>query len=87
MELYNWGILLFLVLPAPLFLGLIPVKYMNASQRTPAMAYACGWFVSFFLFELTAIPFLSCCKKSFSYARSDLYSSFRRSNRVFRVKR
>lgn len=58
MELYNWGILLFLVLPAPLFLGLIPVKYMNASQRTPAMAYACGWFVSFFLFELTAVPFI-----------------------------
>lgn len=64
MELYNWGILLFLVLPAPLFLGLIPVKYMNASQRTPAMAYACGWFVSFFLFELTAIPFI-LLQKSF----------------------
>lgn len=54
----GWGILLVLVLPVPFFLGLIPVKHMNRLQRTPAMTYVCGWFVSFFLFELTAVPFI-----------------------------
>lgn len=51
-------ILLMLVFPVPFFLGMIPVKYMNSSQRTPAMTYVCGWFVSFFTFELTAVPFI-----------------------------
>jgi len=54
----RWGILLALVLPVPFFLGFIPVKHMNRLQRTPAMTYVCGWFVSFFLFELTAVPFI-----------------------------
>lgn len=54
----RWGILLALVLPVPFFLGFIPVKHMNRLQKTPAMTYVCGWFVSFFLFELTAVPFI-----------------------------
>ena len=54
----KWGILLALVLPVPFFLGFIPVKHMNRLQKTPAMTYVCGWFVSFFLFELTAVPFI-----------------------------
>ncbi len=58
MEIIKWGILLILVLPVPFVLGLIPVRYMNSSQRTPAMTYVCGWFVSFFVFELTAVPFI-----------------------------
>lgn len=58
MEIIRWGILLALVLPVPFCLGLIPVKHMNRLQRTPAMTYVCGWFVSFFLFELTAVPFI-----------------------------
>lgn len=58
MEMLRWGILLALVLPVPFFLGFIPVKHMNRLQKTPAMTYACGWFVSFFLFELTAVPFI-----------------------------
>lgn len=58
MEILRWGILLALVLPVPFFLGFIPVKHMNRLQKTPAMTYACGWFVSFFLFELTAVPFI-----------------------------
>lgn len=58
MEIIRWGILLVLVLPVPFFLGFIPVKHMNRLQRTPAMTYVCGWFVSFFLFELTAVPFI-----------------------------
>jgi len=57
-ELIRWGILLVLVLPVPFILGFIPVKHMNRLQRTPAMTYVCGWFVSFFLFELTAVPFI-----------------------------
>lgn len=47
-----------LVLPVPFFLGFIPVRHMNSLQKTPAMTYVCGWFVSFFLFELTAVPFI-----------------------------
>lgn len=58
MEIIRWGILLALVLPVPFFLGFIPVKHMNRLQKTPAMTYVCGWFVSFFLFELTAVPFI-----------------------------
>ena len=58
MEMIRWGILLALVLPVPFFLGFIPVKHMNRLQKTPAMTYVCGWFVSFFLFELTAVPFI-----------------------------
>ncbi|GFI21536.1 hypothetical protein IMSAGC011_00307 [Lachnospiraceae bacterium] len=58
MEIVRWGILLALVLPVPFFLGLIPVAHMNRLQKTPAMTYICGWFVSFFLFELTAVPFI-----------------------------
>ena len=58
MELIKWGILMVLVLPVPFVLGFIPVKYMNRLQRTPAMTYVCGWFVSFFVFELTAVPFI-----------------------------
>lgn len=57
-DILRWGILLALVLPVPFFLGFIPVKHMDRLQRTPAMTYACGWFVSFFLFELTAVPFI-----------------------------
>ena len=65
MEIIQWGILLTLVLLVPFFLGMIPVKYMNSLQRTPAMTYVCGWFVSFFLFELTAVPFI-LLEKSFT---------------------
>ena len=61
----SWIILLFLVLPVPFFIGMIPVRYMNNSQKTPAMAYACGWFVSFFIFEIVAIPFI-LLEKSFT---------------------
>lgn len=57
-EILQWCILLALVLLLPFFLGMIPVKYMNSLQRTPAMTYVCGWFVSFFVFELTAVPFI-----------------------------
>lgn len=73
MEFVNWGILLLLVLVVPFILGLIPVKYMNGLQRTPAMAYACGWFVSFFLFEVVALPFI-LMEKSFSIVVS-LYTT------------
>ena len=65
MELIKWGILMVLVLPVPFLLGFIPVKYMNSLQRTPAMTYVCGWFVSFFVFELTAVPFI-LLEKSFT---------------------
>lgn len=65
MEIIKWCILLMLVFPVPFFLGMIPVKYMNSSQRTPAMTYVCGWFVSFFIFELTAVPFI-LLEKSFT---------------------
>lgn len=65
MGIINWGILMLLVLPVPFFLGMIPVKYMNSLQRTPAMTYVCGWFVSFFVFELVAIPFI-LLEKSFT---------------------
>lgn len=61
----RWFILLVLVLPVPFFLGFIPVKHMNSLQRTPAMTYVCGWFVSFFVFELAAVP-LILLEKSFT---------------------
>lgn len=65
MQMLHWGILLLLVLVMPLLLGIIPVKYMNRLQRTPAMAYLCGWFVSFSVFELVSIPFI-LLEKSFT---------------------
>jgi hypothetical protein len=63
-EVIKWGILLALVLPLPLILGMIPVSLMKSSLRTPAMTYVCGWFVSFFVFELVAMPFI-LLEKSF----------------------
>lgn len=65
MILLKWCILLILVFPVPFFLGMIPANYMNSLQRTPAMTYVCGWFVSFFMFELTAVPFI-LLEKSFT---------------------
>ena len=65
MQIIHWGILLLLVVVLPLFLGMIPVKHMNKLQRTPAMAYACGWFVSFAVFELVSVPFI-LLEQSFS---------------------
>ncbi len=58
MWIFNWAFLMFLVLIMPFGLGMIPVKYMSETQRTPAMLYACGWFVNFALFELVSIPFI-----------------------------
>lgn len=58
MQILHWGILLFLTLVLPFLLGMIPVTYMNRLQRTPAMAYVCGWFVSFSVFELVSVPFI-----------------------------
>lgn len=65
MEIIRWTILLVLVLPVPFILGFIPVKHMNSLQKTPAMTYVCGWFVSFFIFELVAVP-LILLEKSFT---------------------
>lgn len=64
MEIIKWGILLALVLPLPFILGMIPARFMKSSLRTPAMTYVCGWFLSFFVFELVAIPFI-LLEKSF----------------------
>jgi hypothetical protein len=64
-EIIKWVILLTLVVPLPFTLGMIPVKLMKGSLRTPAMTYVCGWFVSFFVFELAAIPFI-ILEKSFT---------------------
>lgn len=58
MQILQWGILIGLVLVVPYILGMIPVSHMKQLQKTPAMAYACGWFVSFSIFELIAIPFI-----------------------------
>ena len=58
MEIIQWGILSGLVLILPFLLGMVPVIYMNKVQRTPAMTYVCGWFVSFAVFELVAVPFI-----------------------------
>lgn len=57
--------LMFLVFPVPFILGFIPAKHMGSLQKTPAMAYLCGWFVSFFVFELLAMPFI-LLEKSFT---------------------
>ena len=65
MEALGWCLLFVLVLLVPFILGMIPLKYMNSSQKTPTMAYACGWFVSFCVFELIAIPFI-LLQKSFT---------------------
>lgn len=65
MEIIQWGILLGLVLIVPFLLGMVPVTYMNKVQRTPAMTYVCGWFVSFSMFELVAVPFI-LLEQSFS---------------------
>jgi hypothetical protein len=64
-EIIKWGILLALVLPLPFVLGMIPVNLMKSSLKTPAMTYVCGWFVSFFVFEIVSIPFI-ILEKSFN---------------------
>lgn len=61
----HWGILMLLVLVMPFLLGMVPVAYMENKLRTPTMVYMCGWFVSFSVFELVAIPFI-LLEKSFS---------------------
>lgn len=58
MQILHWLILVLLVTVMPFLLGTIPVKYMNSFQRTPAMMYLCGWFVSFSVFELVSVPFI-----------------------------
>lgn len=58
MQILHWSILILLVTVVPFLLGTIPVKYMNSFQRTPAMMYLCGWFVSFSVFELVSVPFI-----------------------------
>lgn len=65
MEILKWGVLAFLVLPVPFILGMIIVKYMDKAQQTPAMTYLCGWFLSFAVFEVTAVPFI-LLEKSFT---------------------
>jgi len=66
MQIIHWGILMVLVVVVPFLLGMIPVKYMNTLQRTPAMLYVCGWFVSFALFELVSVPFI-ILEQSFTF--------------------
>lgn len=58
MQILQWLVLGLLVTVVPFLLGTIPVKYMNSFQRTPAMMYLCGWFVSFSVFELVSVPFI-----------------------------
>lgn len=58
MQILHWLILGLLVTVMPFLLGAVPVKYMNSFQRTPAMMYLCGWFVSFSVFELVSVPFI-----------------------------
>lgn len=58
MQILHWCFLIFLVTGVPFLLGMVPVKYMNNFQKTPAMAYLCGWFVSFSVFELVSVPFI-----------------------------
>ena len=58
MQILHWLILGLLVTVMPFLLGTIPVKYMNSFQKTPAMMYLCGWFVSFSVFELVSVPFI-----------------------------
>jgi hypothetical protein len=64
-DIIKWGILFALVVPLPFVLGMIPVNLMKSSLKTPAMTYICGWFVSFFVFEIVAIPFI-ILEKSFN---------------------
>ena len=61
----HWFILIGLIVVMPFLLGLAPVKYMNGLQRTPMMAYISGWFVSFAVFEIVAVPFI-LLEKSFT---------------------
>ena len=63
--LIKWGLLLNMVLVVPFILGLIPVKYMSKDKKTPACIYTCGWFLSFFVFEIASLPFI-LLKKSFT---------------------
>lgn len=65
MEILKWGMLAFLVLPVPFVLGMIPVKYLDKAQKTPAMTYLCGCFLSFAVFETAAVPFI-LLEKSFT---------------------
>ena len=58
MQILHWLILGLLVTVIPFLLGTVPVKYMNSFQKTPAMMYLCGWFVSFSVFELVSVPFI-----------------------------
>lgn len=58
MQILQWLVLGLLVTVVPFLLGAVPVKYMNSFQRTPAMMYLCGWFVSFSVFELVSVPFI-----------------------------
>lgn len=58
MQVIHWGILMLLVLVVPFLLGMLPVRHMSKLQQTPAMSYICGWFVSFSVFELVAVPFI-----------------------------
>lgn len=58
MQILHWSILILLVTVMPFLLGIVPVKVMNSFQRTPAMTYLCGWFVSFSVFELVSVPFI-----------------------------
>lgn len=58
MQIIHWSILILLVTVVPFLLGIVPVKYMNRFQRTPAMTYLCGWFLSFAVFELVSVPFI-----------------------------
>lgn len=58
MQILHWSILILLVTVVPFLLGMVPVKVMNSFQKTPAMTYLCGWFVSFCVFELVSVPFI-----------------------------
>lgn len=57
-QILHWSILILLVTVIPFLLGMVPVKNMNSFQKTPAMTYVCGWFVSFSVFELVSVPFI-----------------------------
>lgn len=58
MQILHWSILILLVTVMPFLLGMVPVRVMNSFQKTPAMTYLCGWFVSFSVFELVSVPFI-----------------------------
>lgn len=65
MIILHWGILMLLVIVMPFLLGMIPVSNMEDKRKTPTMVYMSGWFVSFSVFEVVAIPFI-LLEKSFS---------------------